>query len=105
MLNADEKKKSFDEVRIITYIVVIISGIISWIAPFRYICASDEYTCLFCGMRHAIVYLLQFDFKNAYSSNPLVILVIIAGIWMVFDSTMIIRRRLNGKKKISKTAE
>ena len=68
MIDKKEKKRIFENSRIISYFVIIFAGILQCTLPFTYFCDSGEYSCLLCGMRHAIDYILQFDFYNAYKN-------------------------------------
>lgn len=94
MIDKKEKKRIFENSRIISYFVIIFAGILQCTLPFTYFCDSGEYSCLLCGMRHAIDYILQFDFYNAYKSNPLIIVIIAIGLLMIVDTVIIVFNRI-----------
>ena len=104
MLDNKTRKQLFSEIRIIVYCVIVLSGILSCTIPFRYLCDFDGYSCPLCGMRHAIDYVLKFDFISAYKSNPLIVLVVLSGVWMITDCIAITLKQIK-TEKTSKTAE
>jgi len=70
--------------------------------PFHYITGYD---CPGCGSQRAVHYLLHFDIKNAFLSNPLLILAIpylIFGVYMEYfggkEKLPKIRKSLYGKR-------
>lgn len=97
MLDRSERKQVFEEVRIITYCVILLSGMLSCTMPFHYLCDLEGYSCPFCGMRHAIDYVLELDFVSAYQSNRLIIVVILSAILMAVDCIAIVYRRTRRK--------
>ncbi len=97
MIDKKEKKRIFENSRIISYFVIIFAGVLQCILPFTYFCNSGEYSCLLCGMRHAIDYILQFDFFNAYKSNKLIIVLILIACFMILDTAIIVFNRITEK--------
>lgn len=105
MLNQNDRKKIFEEVRIITYCAIILSGILSCTIPFHYLCDLDGYACPFCGIRHAIDYVLELDFINAYQSNHLIVVIISTAILITADCVYILFKRAKNARKNNKKAE
>lgn len=94
MTDKQLKKQAIEDARMITYGAVLLSGVLCCSLPLHYLCDTGEYSCLFCGMRHAIDYLLRLNFAQAYQSNPLIIFVIVFGAIGIFDTFSIIKRRV-----------
>ena len=94
MNNENCKKKVCENVRVIVYFTLLFVGLLQCHLPFTYKCDTGLYTCPFCGMRHAIDYILNLQFKNAYNSNPLSILLLLFGVFMCIDTIIIIFKRI-----------
>lgn len=88
------ERKEFENIRIEIYIIFQVTGILQCILPLKYLCDYNEYSCIMCEMRHAIDYVLQLDFRNAYKSNPLIFLIIAIGILMIIDTSFIVFKRI-----------
>lgn len=93
------KQQVFEEIRLIIYGAIVLSGILSCILPFCYICDLEGVSCAFCGMRHAIDYVLQLDFVSAYYSNRYIVVVIMVGFVMVADCFVMMLRKHVRKNK------
>ena len=98
MIDREEKLLLFKKARLTFYTVLVVAGIIVCKLPFQYLCDYEGYSCIFCGMRHAVDYLLALDFKNAIASNPLILGV---GIILVDVLHIFIRNALQRTKYIS----
>lgn len=73
MLTTEEKTVLFENARLTFYSVLVVAGVIACKLPFQYLCDYEGYSCIFCGMRQAVDYVLAADFQNAVLSNPLVL--------------------------------
>ena len=73
MLNKEDKILIFENSRLIFYAVLVIAGIVVCCSPFNFTCNYEGYSCLFCGMRRAIDYIVVFEFQKAVESNPLIL--------------------------------
>ena len=89
MLEKKEKRILFENARLIFYAVLLVAGVLVCNLPFRFLCDYEGYSCVFCGMRHAIDYLLEWDFGNAVKSNPLICSVVV----VVVDTCWILSKR------------
>lgn len=96
-MNQYDKSKSFEESRIIVYLVVVFVGIMQCILPIKYLCNYKGFSCPMCGIRHAVDYILIGDFKSAFECNPLIIAVTIALLFMLLDILNITVKRLRKK--------
>ena len=90
----------FRQVRYSLYCAFVLNGIlIQWIIPLRFKCDHVKEKCFACGMRTAINLLLHGDFKAAYHSNKLIIVVIILCMIMIFDILLYGYRYIRLKKE------
>lgn len=84
------KIQAFNEVRIITYIAVILNVIIVYkFKPFRCLCDDGIIQCSMCGMREAFDKLLQFDLHSAYLANRYIGLALFCFVVMILDALFI----------------
>lgn len=95
MLSKDEKKVLFRDARLIFYCTLLVSGLIVCAFPFQFSCNIYGALCPFCGMRHAIDYLIKLEFKNAVLSNPLILYVIV----IIIDITFIVISKMFRRNK------
>ena len=80
------KKNVFREVRLLTYIVMILNFLlVQYVLPLDYRCNYTDYSCPMCGMRTAIDFAFNLNFKNALNSNPYFILVLISVVLIFID--------------------
>ena len=93
MIDKEKKIVLFERARITLYLVLIVAGVLVCKLPFQYICDYEGYSCMFCGMRHAVDYVLVFDFKNATESNPLILTVgiIFLDVFLIIIRTLLRR--------------
>ncbi len=89
----------FEEIRIIVYIVFFANGMfIQFFAPFRFLCDNEDYSCIFCGMRTAINYLLHFDFVSAFQSNKYIVVVLFILCLISIDVLIIVMKKIRKNK-------
>lgn len=88
-------KRQFENIRITIYVVFFVTGILQCVLPMKYLCDNENVSCFLCGMRHAVDYLLAFEIKKAYVSNPL----ILSGFLILIDTFFIFIKRLSFKFK------
>ena len=95
MIDKEKKIVLFERARITLYLVLIVAGVLVCKLPVQYICDYEGYSCMFCGMRHAVDYALVFDFKNAMESNPLILTVgiIFLDVFLIIIRTLLRRIR------------
>ena len=80
------KLSVWQEIRFSIYFAFIINGIlIQWIVPMNYICNISDEKCFTCGLRTAVNLLLQGNFTDAYSSNKLIVGIVLFVIVVLFD--------------------
>lgn len=99
MISKKEKKEALENVRIITYVVIFLAGILQCILPFNYLCDKNGFHCPPCGMRHAIDYVLELEFSQAYHSNPLIVVILLLACVMVVDTLVILINRIREKTR------
>lgn len=88
------KKSVLQEVRFSLYIAFIINGIfIQWIAPYNYKCDFTDEKCFACGLRTAVNLILNGQFREAYHSNKLIIVIVLMVIIMMADVGFYIYKR------------
>lgn len=87
-------RKEFENLRVEIYAIFQTVGILQCVLPFKYLCDYDNYSCVMCGMRRAIDYILQLDFRNAYNSNPLILVLVSVSLFMLIDTALIVFRRV-----------
>lgn len=101
MIDRKEKLLLFEKARLTFYAVLVAAGIIVCKLPFQYLCDYEGYSCIFCGMRHAVDYIVAFDFKNAVASNPLILGI---GIILVDVLYIFVRNAMQRKKTAKHTS-
>ena len=97
MISKKEKKIAFENSRVASYFVIFLAGILQCKLPFTYVCDREEFSCLFCGMRQAIDYILNFNFFSAYKSNRLIVVIILIACFMIIDTIIIVFKRIKSK--------
>ena len=103
MLSREEKIRAFESVRIIIYLVMIGNGLlIQYVLPFHYLCDLQNYSCAMCGMRHAVNYMLRFQFTDAYRANHYIVGLVIMLCLMICDMIHILYKRIVVKKSCKK---
>ena len=76
----------FREIRFSLYLAIIINGIfIQWIFPLKYKCDTFSEECITCGLRTAVDLFFKGKFIQAYTSNKLIIVILLIGIIMLVD--------------------
>jgi hypothetical protein len=81
MLKKDLYNARFAILLIIIY-WIIMQTIFGTVCPLK---AFIGITCPACGLTHATIYLLTLNFKQAFNSNPTVLLWLITLIFFTFD--------------------
>lgn len=76
----------FRQVRYSLYFAFVLNGIIiQWIAPFQYKCNFTGEKCFACGLRTAVDLFLHGRFSEAYQSNKLIVILVVAAVIMAID--------------------
>ena len=87
-----DRRKAFNEIRLIVYAVIVANGIfIQYFNSFHTLCERGQNSCMACGMRQAISRLLMLDFYGAYKSNHGIIVIIFFACVMIIDIGVMIK--------------
>lgn len=75
------------EVRFSLYTAFILNGIlVQWIVPLTFKCSVTDTVCPACGLRTAVSLLLRGNFRGAYQSNRLIVVIMILAAVMAIDT-------------------
>ena len=87
-------KQVWREVRFSLYLAFVLNGIIiQWLAPFHYKCNFTTEKCFACGLRTAVDLFLQGRFSEAYQSNKLIVVLVVAAVIMAIDVGLYLYQR------------
>lgn len=78
-------RSTFRQVRFGLYAAFVLNGIIQWLIPFQYRCNITGEECYACGLRTAVTLFFQGRFSEAYQSNKLIVVLVVAAIVMTAD--------------------
>ena len=79
------KDNVFRQIRFSLYLAFFLNGLVQLIVPFQYRCNITSEECFACGLRTAITLFLQGRFSEAYQSNKLIVVLVVAAIVMTAD--------------------
>ena len=100
------QKQVWRELRYILYFAFLLNGIIiQWFAPFHYGCSLSGEKCFACGLRTSVNLLIQGHFAEAYRSNKLIVVLVIAGVIMTADVLYYLYRRHRAKRQYDSLSE
>ena len=88
------KNSVFRQVRYSLYFAFALNGIIiQWIAPFQYKCNFTGEKCFACGLKTAVDLLFQGRLVEAYQSNKLIVVLVVAAVIMAIDVGLYLYQR------------
>lgn len=94
--------KEFVMARFVCYIMLVVLLVIMlFFDPFTYFCNQEGYTCLACGIKTGIYYILNFQFDKALNSNQFMPYLVALGIVILIDMVISIKKMLNDRAKNS----
>ena len=86
-------KRALEECRIAIYVSFTLSALLySYVLPVHDQCELGNTTCMMCGMRHAIYYLIHLEPSRAFQCNKLIVVLVFIIVIMLIDILHIIRR-------------
>lgn len=98
----EEQREAFQDIRLSLYLTAVITGILVYFLPIRYLCNTAGHECPFCGLKTAVYDILHGRFSESYESNPMIILLIIILLLMMVDTFRILivryRKRIPVRK-------
>ena len=94
------RKAVFRDVRYCLYFALTLNGILQWVIPFQYRCNLAGEECFACGLRTAVSLFLQGRFAEAYQSNKLIVVIVIAGLIMAADMLHSLYQRYREKQSV-----
>ena len=93
--------ESIRSVRWNLYLIFLANTVfIQFFAPFQYACDFTEERCITCGLRTAVSLFLQGRFAEAYQSNKLIVVIVIAGLIMAADVLHSLYQRCREKRSV-----
>ena len=92
-MSKQEKIIIIENVRLTVYAVLLLFVLFSFIIPFKYTCKTYDVNCPLCGLRTAILQLINLEFTNAFDSNKLIVLFVVFFAFIVADTTLILIKR------------
>ena len=93
-------RQIFREVRYAIYFALLVNGFLQWLIPFEYRCNLTGEECFACGLRTAVSLFLQGRFAEAYQSNKLIVVIVIAGLIMAADMLHSLYQRYREKRSV-----